>query len=97
MNKHTPMIDASGEVRELTAADFALFKPASEVIPAQLHAALGIKPRGKQVAPTKVSTTIRFDADVIEALRSTGRGWQTRVNDMMRAYVRKNHTAAHAA
>ncbi len=97
MNKRSPMIDASGEVRELTAADFALFKPASEVIPAQLHAALGIKPRGKQVAPTKVSTTIRFDADVIEALRSTGRGWQTRVNDMMRAYVRKNHTAAHAA
>ena len=94
MNKHSPMIDKNGEVRELGAADFAQFKPAHEVIPTGLHAMLGIKPRGKQVAPTKVSTTIRFDADVIEALRATGRGWQTRVNDMVRAQVRKHRAMA---
>ena len=37
--------------------------------------------------PLKVSTTIRFDADVLAALKATGPGWQTRVNDAMRAYV----------
>ena len=35
----------------------------------------------------KVSTTIRFDADVLEALKATGPGWQTRVNDAMRDYI----------
>jgi uncharacterized protein (DUF4415 family) len=37
--------------------------------------------------PLKVSTTIRFDADVLEALKATGPGWQTRVNEVVRAYV----------
>jgi len=34
----------------------------------------------------KVPVSIRLDADVIEYFRSTGRGWQTRVNAIMRAY-----------
>lgn len=51
-----------------------------------------VKPRlrraGRPVAARrKVSTTIRFDADVLEALKATGPGWQTRVNDAMREYV----------
>jgi hypothetical protein len=43
--------------------------------------------RGPQKAPTKVPTTIRFDADVLEGLRATGKGWQTRVNDAMREWL----------
>lgn len=46
--------------------------------------------RGPQKKPVKVQTAIRFDADVIEALRATGKGWQTRVNDVMREWVSKN-------
>lgn len=38
--------------------------------------------------PLKVPTTIRFDADVLAALRASGPGWQTRVNDAMREWVR---------
>lgn len=38
----------------------------------------------------KISTTIRFDADVLAALRATGKGWQTRVNEAMREWV-KSH------
>jgi len=34
----------------------------------------------------KVPVSIRLDADVIEYFRSTGRGWQTRVNAILRAY-----------
>ena len=36
----------------------------------------------------KRPTTIRFDADVLDALRATGRGWQTRVNEAMREWVK---------
>ena len=34
--------------------------------------------------PLKVPTTIRFDADVLAALKASGKGWQTRVNEAMR-------------
>lgn len=40
--------------------------------------------RGPQKATTKVSTTIRLDADLLDALRATGEGWQTRVNTLVR-------------
>lgn len=43
--------------------------------------------RPPSTKPLKVSTTIRFDADVLAALKASGPGWQTRVNDAMREYV----------
>lgn len=43
--------------------------------------------RGPQKAPLKVPTTIRFDADVLAALKATGKGWQTRVNQVMRDWL----------
>ena len=48
-----------------------------------------LKPRLRVGRPPaevrKVSTTIRFDADLLAAMKATGPGWQTRVNDAMRA------------
>ena len=41
--------------------------------------------RGRPPGATKVSTTIRFDTDVLAALKGTGPGWQTRVNELVRA------------
>lgn len=38
------------------------------------------------VPKAKVPVSIRVDADVIEYFRGTGRGWQTRVNAVLRAY-----------
>ncbi|MCV2218888.1 BrnA antitoxin family protein [Thauera sp. Sel9] len=52
--------------------------------------ALITRRRGPQKAPTKVPTTIRFDADVLAALKATGPGWQTRVNAAMREWVRSH-------
>ena len=34
---------------------------------------------------TKEPVKIRLDADVLVALRATGEGWQTRINDTLRA------------
>ena len=39
--------------------------------------------RPKSALP-KVSTTLRIDADVIEAFRATGPGWQSRINQVLR-------------
>jgi len=35
--------------------------------------------------PTKVSTTVRIDADVLAWLKSQGKGYQTRINAILRA------------
>jgi uncharacterized protein (DUF4415 family) len=45
------------------------------------------RPAGSVKAVPKVQTAIRFDPDVLAALRATGRGWQTRVNEVMREWV----------
>jgi uncharacterized protein (DUF4415 family) len=39
-------------------------------------------------APKKAPVTIRLDVDVLAALKATGKGWQTRVNDAMRKWVK---------
>ena len=42
--------------------------------------------RGRPKAPvTKMPIKIRLDADVLAALRASGDGWQTRINDTLRA------------
>jgi uncharacterized protein (DUF4415 family) len=38
--------------------------------------------------PTKMATSMRIDGDVIEWFRSQGKGWQTKMNAVLRAYVR---------
>lgn len=45
--------------------------------------------RGPQKAPVKVSTTIRIDADVLEYFRASGPGYQTRMNEVLRAAKEK--------
>lgn len=99
MNKLPPMIDAEGEVRELTAEDLKQFRPAAEVLPPELLKGLATLKkqrgeRGPQKAPVKVSTTIRLDPDVLETLRASGKGWQTRVNDILRDWIREHPEAA---
>jgi uncharacterized protein (DUF4415 family) len=39
---------------------------------------------GKFYRPVKQSLTIRLDADVIAWLKSQGRGYQTRINSLLR-------------
>ena len=85
--QRTALIDSSGEVRELTAADMRGFKPASEVLPLALQKTLGVRPRGPQKMPTKVSTTIRLSSDVVQAFRATGDGWQTRVDAALKDWL----------
>ena len=40
------------------------------------------------VARPKISTTIRLSQDVIEHFRADGKGWQTRIDEALREWIR---------
>lgn len=41
--------------------------------------------------PTKQATTVRIDADVLLWLKSTGKGYQTRINAILRDAMMRKH------
>jgi uncharacterized protein (DUF4415 family) len=49
-----------------------------------------VRRRGPSKLPVKKQVAIRFDADVLDGLRASGKGWQTRVNNVMRAWLESN-------
>jgi uncharacterized protein (DUF4415 family) len=70
---------------EWTEQAFQAARPAREVLPpAFFDGVRQAKGRGKQKAPTKQQVTLRLDADVLDALKKTGNGWQTRLNQQLR-------------
>lgn len=45
-------------------------------------------PRGRPKSLTpKAQVTVRLDADVLAHFKSTGKGWQTRLNTMLREAI----------
>ena len=95
------MINDDGEVRELSKADFAAMKPLADTMPedfvdmvlahqSQMEKQGKIKPRtrGKQKLPTKQAVTIRLSPEIIQAFKAEGRGWQSRINDVLLQYIR---------
>lgn len=53
-------------------------------LPAGLQGALKSKTRGPQKSPTKELVSVRLSPDVLEALRATGRGWQSLIDETLR-------------
>ena len=45
--------------------------------------------RGKFYRPIKKSVTVRLDADVLAWLKSQGRGYQTRINALLRSAMER--------
>ena len=43
------------------------------------------------LAEPKVSTTIRLSRDVIDHFKGAGRGWQTRIDEALREWIRQRH------
>ena len=46
--------------------------------------------RGPQAAPTKILTSVRLDADILEFFKSQGAGYQSRINAALRMEVERN-------
>ena len=83
-------IAADAQARELEQKWDSQAKSAQEALPAQVYEALVAlkRPRGRPKAEsTKVFTAIRLDADLLNAFKATGKGWQTRVNSALRQYI----------
>lgn len=61
---------------------FRRARPAVEVMPEVVARFRG--QRGPQKTPTKQLVSLRIDRDVLEHFRSSGRGWQARINAALR-------------
>ncbi|TAL53851.1 BrnA antitoxin family protein [Pandoraea sp.] len=70
-------IAADPDTYEVPAEDFKKLKP------------LGQRGRPRSESP-KVLVSIRYDADIVESFRSTGDGWQMRMNNAPREWL-KSH------
>ncbi|MBX9937535.1 MAG: BrnA antitoxin family protein [Burkholderiaceae bacterium] len=78
---------------EATAEWFAKARPASEVLADLLGndaAREMLKPkRGRPaLAQPKEHINIRLDADVVSAFKGSGAGWQTRLNNALREWLK---------
>ena len=45
------------------------------------------------IASPKVSTTIRLSKEVLDHFKADGRGWQTRIDEALREWIRKHGAA----
>ena len=61
-------------------------------IPAELFAR-GIIRRGLKPIPRKKQLTLRVDSDVVEWYQKQGPGYQTRINSLLRAYMKEHQRA----
>lgn len=69
---------------ELTDEQLANLRPLSEYDP-ELHALIR-RSRGRPPVETpKQQISLRLDPDVIEKFKATGKGWQARINDVLKA------------
>lgn len=89
-------ITADPDAFELTDQDFAKMRPASEV----LHELLPKKAANDMLKPKKTgrplgsgkktSATMRLDNDILAAFKGTGRGWQTKINNALRDWLKEH-------
>ncbi|MHB8879881.1 MAG: BrnA antitoxin family protein [Thermodesulfovibrionales bacterium] len=76
-----------GQKYSLPAAD-------KEAAAAEFSAAMTKKRAGRPVSAThKTPHSRRLSDDDVEFFRSTGKGWQTRINEALREYVKEHHSA----
>ena len=74
---HDSVLDETDDAPDLTQTPWA----------EKLAAAPVQRGRPKSDSP-KVSTTIRLDADVLQQFRAGGPGWQSRINDALREWLK---------
>lgn len=70
--------------------DFAAARPAAQVLPKYIGetATQTLIRRGRPPkSDKKVNQTLRLDPDVLEAYRQGGKGWQRRINDVLRQHM----------
>ncbi len=69
---------------EWTEQDFAKARPFAEVFPDLAESIRRARGRPKVDSPRQ-QISLRLDPDVIEKFKATGKGWQSRINDVLKA------------
>lgn len=67
------------DARELTPDELGRMRPAREVLPPALFAALARRGRPRSAAK-RIQVTLRVDPTILDAYKAGGPGWQTRMN-----------------
>ena len=93
MSKHTD----DPENPELGTDFFTRARRGLDHVPGPMRAALRDEQtrrrgRGPQRTPTKKLVSLRLDPDIVIAYRNTGRGWQGRINAVLKKTVRTEPT-----
>ena len=90
MDKETEKFaaDVLESIRQMKRGDVAQVHTPEEIITRRG------RPVGSVAAVTKLPVKLRLDPDVLTALRATGRGWQTRVNALLREAVGNGRLSA---
>ena len=89
MVSRKPLIDQDGEVGDLSKIDPTNFKPFTS-LPSSLQAKLKGRPKA---LVTKERITIRLSPDVVQTFRSSGDGWQTRIDAALREWLQTHKVA----
>ena len=81
----------------LTDAEWKVARPASvilaKVFPKQVADSL-LKQRGRpRKEITKQAVSIRLSPEVIETFKSSGNGWQTRIDEALKDWLKTHHPA----
>lgn len=80
---------AEFEAALLRSADQAVTGRYARVhTPEQISARRRGRPVGSTAAVRKSATTIRLDEEVLAAFKATGQGWQTRMNNALRDWLK---------
>lgn len=72
------------DIPELTKEQLAEMRPFAEVFPDLADSIRRARGRPAVSAP-KQQISLRLDPDVIEKFKATGKGWQARINDVLKA------------
>lgn len=74
---------------EVTDEEFAAMRPASEVLPPELYAALtSRRPRAAEDMEETEEVTIALDRTVLDHFRADGPEWQSRISEALKQAIR---------
>lgn len=74
---------------EWTAEEVVSAKSFSD-LNASLRKKLASRTRGPQKAPTKTQVSVRLSTEVLDYFKASGSGWQTRMDEALKEYVREH-------
>lgn len=94
LKKGTILPDAAEELRIQAgiAADPDTYELLDPAIWAKMHP---LAPRGRPKSEvTKERISLRLSAEVTQYFRATGKGWQTRMDEVLKAYVEQQRSSS---